>query len=85
MHLMPVDSSRRLPHTPDKLAATKVSDKDFSESRALGRGAFGAVFLTFKKDTGYAHATKKMVKVPAANMQLLCSSRVYEALPALLY
>ena len=30
--------------------------------RALGRGAFGAVFLVFKKDTGMALATKKMVK-----------------------
>jgi serine/threonine protein kinase len=30
--------------------------------RPLGRGAFGVVFLVFKKDSGYAFATKKIVK-----------------------
>jgi len=32
------------------------------EQRPLGRGAFGAVFLVFKKDTGAPMATKKMMK-----------------------
>ena len=35
-----------------KLGSAKVEHSQFFEARALGRGAFGAVFLVFKKDTG---------------------------------
>jgi hypothetical protein len=33
----------------DKLASEEINDKMFHEARPLGRGAFGAVFLVFKK------------------------------------
>jgi hypothetical protein len=38
---------------------------------ASGRGAFGAVFLTFKKDTGSPMATKKMFKKNAKANKML--------------
>lgn len=44
------------------LKAEKISGKHFEEMRPLGKGAFGAVFLVFKKDTGYALAVKKANK-----------------------
>jgi len=40
----------------------KIGPKEFEEMRPLGKGAFGAVFLVFKKDTGYALAVKKANK-----------------------
>jgi len=46
-------------------AATKqeaITPKMFEEMRPLGKGAFGAVFLVFKKDTGMGMAVKKMKK-----------------------
>ena len=49
----------------DSLKAEAPSAKQFHEARPLGKGAFGAVFLVFKKDTGMALATKKMVKAIA--------------------
>jgi len=39
-----------------------IDAKAFMEMRPLGKGAFGAVFLVFKKDTGYALAVKKANK-----------------------
>ena len=33
----------------DKLAAEKISHSLFAEARPLGKGAFGAVYLVFKK------------------------------------
>lgn len=39
-----------------------VGPGDFHDMRPLGRGAFGAVSLVFKKDTGVPMATKAMVK-----------------------
>jgi len=45
--------------------------KQFEEVRALGRGAFGAVWLAFKKDTGAPLATKKMVKTIAKQNKML--------------
>jgi len=50
---------------------TPVNDKIFYSSRPLGRGAFGAVFLYFKKDSGYPMATKKMFKVIAKQNKML--------------
>merc|ERR1719230_1578804 len=49
----------------DKVHAEPVSGKQFEELRPLGKGAFGAVFLTFKKDTGAPFAVKKCVKTIA--------------------
>eukprot|EP00308_Calcidiscus_leptoporus_P026852 CAMPEP_0119371966 /NCGR_PEP_ID=MMETSP1334-20130426/18035_1 /TAXON_ID=127549 /ORGANISM="Calcidiscus leptoporus, Strain RCC1130" /LENGTH=124 /DNA_ID=CAMNT_0007389345 /DNA_START=188 /DNA_END=559 /DNA_ORIENTATION=+ len=46
----------------DATFAAPVKEALFHEARALGRGAFGAVFLSFKKDTGSPMATKKMMK-----------------------
>jgi len=48
-----------------------VTMKWFTETRPLGRGAFGAVYLTFSKDTGYAFAVKKMVKKIAKKNNML--------------
>jgi len=43
-------------------AREPIVPKMFEEMRPLGKGAFGAVFLVFKKDTGMPMATKKMMK-----------------------
>jgi len=42
--------------------STFATDKDFVEMRALGKGAFGAVFLVFNKYSGQGFATKMMKK-----------------------
>ena len=55
----------------DKLKAEPVTHKQFHEARPLGKGAFGAVFLVFKKDTGMAMATKKMVKAIAKKNNMI--------------
>jgi len=55
----------------DKLDKEKVDKKMFEEVRPLGRGAFGAVFLVFKKDTGMPLATKKMFKTNAKANKML--------------
>jgi len=55
----------------DKLAKEPVTVKLFEEVRPLGRGAFGAVFLVFKKDTGAPMATKKMFKTNAKHNKML--------------
>ena len=47
------------------------TQKMFEEVRALGRGAFGAVWLSFKKDTGAPFATKKMVKTIAKQNKMI--------------
>jgi len=43
-------------------AAAPITPKLWEEMRALGKGAFGAVFLVFKKDTAAPMAVKKMKK-----------------------
>jgi len=53
------------------ILSESVNAKLFYESRPLGRGAFGAVFLTFKKDSGQPLATKKMFKVIAKKNKML--------------
>jgi len=55
----------------DKVYAEPVSPKQFEEMRALGKGAFGAVFLTFKKDTGAPFAVKKCVKTIAKENKMI--------------
>jgi len=55
----------------DKLAKEGVNVKQFEEIRPLGRGAFGAVWLVFKKDTGAPLATKKMFKTNAKQNHML--------------
>lgn len=57
----------------DQVAAQSVTHKMFAETRPLGRGAFGVVFLTFKKDSGMALATKKIVKGAAKQNNMLKS------------
>jgi len=46
----------------DATKSETITPKMFEEMRPLGKGAFGAVFLVFKKDTGMAMAVKKMKK-----------------------
>lgn len=55
----------------DSLQAEAPNLKQFHEARPLGKGAFGAVFLTFKKDTAKALATKKMVKAIAKQNKMI--------------
>ena len=55
----------------DELARAEPGIKQFEELRPLGKGAFGAVYLTFKKDTGYALATKKILKGTAKKNHML--------------
>lgn len=55
----------------DKTYAEPVTAKAFEEMRPLGKGAFGAVFLTFRKDTGAPFAVKKMVKTIAKQNHML--------------
>ena len=55
----------------DEVAAQTPNQKLFEEVRPLGRGAFGAVWLAFKKDTGAPFATKKMVKCIAKQNKML--------------
>jgi len=52
-------------------AAEPITPKLFEEMRPLGKGAFGAVFLVFKKDTGMAMAVKKMKKKIAKQNKML--------------
>jgi len=54
-----------------KSYAEPVNHKLFEEMRPLGKGAFGAVFLTFKKETGAPFAVKKMVKTIAKQNKML--------------
>lgn len=42
----------------DKLAKEPITHKQFAEQRPLGRGAFGAVFLVFKKARTDQHTTR---------------------------
>lgn len=51
--------------------AEPIGPKLFEEMRPLGKGAFGAVFLVFKKDTGMAMAVKKMKKKIAKQNKML--------------
>ena len=53
------------------LAKEKPTAKLFEEMRPLGKGAFGAVFLTFSKFTGHALAVKKMVKAIAKQNKMI--------------
>jgi len=55
------------------VASKKVNPNKemFHEMRALGKGAFGAVFLVFKKDSGHPFATKKMMKKIAKKNKML--------------
>ena len=46
----------------DTTCKGKCTESLFYEMRPLGKGAFGAVFLVFKYDTGVGFATKKMMK-----------------------
>jgi len=55
----------------DKIAGVPTTAKDFEEMRPLGKGAFGAVFLTFKKDTGSALAVKKTTKTLAKRNKMI--------------
>ena len=55
----------------EDVAAQNPTQKMFEEVRPLGRGAFGAVWLAFKKDTGAPFATKKMVKCIAKQNKML--------------
>lgn len=55
----------------EKVAADSVGKAQFEEVRPLGKGAFGAVFLTFKKDTGAPFAVKKMVKAIAKQNKMI--------------
>jgi len=55
----------------DKLAKEPITVKQFEEIRPLGRGAFGAVFLVFKKDSAAPMATKKMFKTNAKHNKML--------------
>ena len=55
----------------DSLGSEPPNAKQFHEARPLGKGAFGAVFLVFKKDTAKALATKKMVKAIAKKNKMI--------------
>ena len=66
----------------DSTAGVPAVHKQFSEARALGRGAFGVVFLVFKKDTGMALATKKIVKGLAKQNNMVKSVCVEQAVLA---
>lgn len=55
----------------DRLVKEKPEKKLFEEMRPLGRGAFGAVWLVFKKDTGKPMATKRMFKTNAKENKML--------------
>lgn len=48
--------------TKENMKKAPVKSDQFKEMRALGKGAFGAVFLVFKKETGAGMAVKKMKK-----------------------
>lgn len=55
----------------DKTAAEEVSANMFEEMRPLGKGAFGAVFLVFNKQTAQPFAVKKTVKAIAKKNKMI--------------
>ena len=66
----------------DKVSKEPATNKQFVEARALGRGAFGVVFLVFKKDTGAPLATKKIVKGLAKKNNMVRSVVIEQAVLA---
>jgi len=55
----------------EKVFKSDPNEDEFYVARPLGRGAFGAVSLTFKKDTGKPFATKIMNKVIAKSNKMI--------------
>jgi len=55
----------------DKTAGEDPSAKLFEEMRPLGKGAFGAVFLVFSKQTAQPFAVKKTVKAIAKKNKMI--------------
>jgi len=55
----------------DKMSTEVPSGKLFEEMRPLGKGAFGAVFLTFNKASAQAFAVKKTTKAIAKENKMI--------------
>ena len=60
----------------DTTRQSPVTASLWEEQRPLGRGSFGAIFLVFKKDTGCAMATKKMMKTIIKDKGMIHDARI---------